>query len=69
MRTIDITPTWAGITPVLIEAAARGTTAKGRKAATEELHRMARIADTAVAGKKAADECWDAIVNPWEVSR
>lgn len=53
MRTIDITPTWRGCLPILLEVFENGTP-EGRKMALEELHRMALIADEAVAGKENA---------------
>lgn len=46
--TIDITPTWAGILPVLLAAIENGTP-EGRRFAISELRRMAQIADNAVA--------------------
>lgn len=49
--TIDLTPTWSAILPVLVEVAARGTTERGRAEAMAELQRMARIADAAVAAE------------------
>ncbi len=48
-ETIDITPTWEGVLPVLVEVAARGETAEARKAAMAELVRLARIVDNMVA--------------------
>lgn len=43
-RTVDLTPTWSAILPVLIAAIENGGfTAK--QAATEELRNMARLAD------------------------
>lgn len=54
-KTIDITPTWEGVLPIFLAAYTQGTF-EGRKAAQEELVRMARIADDAVATKKARDE-------------
>ena len=42
--TIDITPTWAGVLPILIAAIERGN-ATGRGAAVAELKRMAEAAD------------------------
>lgn len=51
MKTIDITPTWRGVLPLLLAAYADGT-AKGRASAFAELQRMADIADAAVAAAK-----------------
>lgn len=45
MKTIDITPTWEGLLPLLIELAHNATTPEARKAAQTELSRMARAAD------------------------
>lgn len=44
-RTVDITPTWRGMLPLLIETANVGT-AKGRSLAMNELYRMADLADS-----------------------
>lgn len=41
---IDITPTWRGVLPVLLELIANGTP-EGRKLAIEELRKMANLAD------------------------
>lgn len=45
METIDITPTWEAILPILLAAVENGTVA-GRKTAVAELIRMAQLADT-----------------------
>jgi hypothetical protein len=42
--TIDVTPTWKGILPLLLAAIENGT-AKGRASAMTELNRMADLAD------------------------
>jgi hypothetical protein len=47
IRTVDITPTWASILPV-IELALRDGTPDGRAIARAELKRLARIADELV---------------------
>lgn len=47
-RTIDITPTWRGIMPVLIEGIRHGTP-EGQRIAREELMRLADIADREIA--------------------
>ena len=44
MKTIDITPTWTAITPVLCRVLESGTY-DGVKVATQELMRMAELAD------------------------
>ena len=49
--TIDCTPTWAAILPILLLALEQGTEA-GKSAAREELTRMAAIADLHVASQK-----------------
>lgn len=41
---IDCTPTWSGILPVLMTAL-RDATPEGQRMASEELRRMARLAD------------------------
>jgi len=43
--TIDLTPTWQGVLPILIGALEDGTN-EGKKLAREELRRMAKAADT-----------------------
>jgi hypothetical protein len=43
-RTIDITPTWRGILPLLLAGYTEGNES-GRAAAIEELYRMADAAD------------------------
>ena len=49
--TIDLTPTWAGVLPILIAGIENGN-AEGRKIAIEELKRMAGAADSVlIAGK------------------
>lgn len=52
MQTIDITPTWSAILPVLISLIEDGSD-KGRANAKEELQRMAELADAYVAQEKA----------------
>lgn len=49
LETIDLTPTWAGILPVLLEVYENAGTPQGRQQAKGELVRMARLADQAVA--------------------
>lgn len=49
---IDLTPTWEGVLPLLIEIATQGATEKGRAEARAELQRMARIADSVAARKR-----------------
>ena len=44
-KTVPIVPSWEGIVPLLVEVAANGQTAKGRKEAMDELLRLARIVD------------------------
>ena len=46
MKTIDITPTWEAVLPLLLAAFEDGTP-EGRRMAREELRRMASIADLA----------------------
>ena len=50
-RTIDITPTWRGVLPILLAAYTDGN-ATGRQTALAELYRMADIADRAVTSSK-----------------
>jgi len=51
-ETIDITPTWAGLLPVLIHLSVNGTTTESRAMATSELARMANLADLYVTSQK-----------------
>jgi len=44
MRTVDITPTWTGVLPVLLAALQDGTP-KGKAMAIDELRNMALAAD------------------------
>lgn len=44
MRTIDITPTWVAVLPILLAALENGTD-EGKRIAREELQRMADAAD------------------------
>ncbi len=55
VRTVDCTPDWRGILPLLLAALTDGT-AEGRKIAREELQRMADVADKAIAYQKQRDE-------------
>lgn len=50
-RTIDVTPTWEQITPMLATIL-RDASAVGQENALEELLRMARLADAYVARQK-----------------
>jgi len=57
--TIDMTPTWAAVLPVYLEAFAanhNGTNCAAYKAAKSELERMARLADLYVTMTKAKKE-------------
>jgi hypothetical protein len=51
-ETIDMTPTWAGLLPVLIHLSVNGTTIESRAMATSELARMANLADLYVTSQK-----------------
>lgn len=44
--TIDLTPKWVDVLPMLLDAVTEGKTPEGRKKAREELIRLAHIADT-----------------------
>lgn len=48
MKTIDVTPTWASIMPLLITALQDGTPS-GQDAATRELMRLAKMMDARIA--------------------
>ena len=52
---VDITPSWAGITPGLLEVWRDGETAEARRDAYLELMRMARLADRFVRVHKFFD--------------
>lgn len=56
VQTIDITPTWRGILPVLVELATRATTVEAMKDAEAELRKMAQAADRYNALAKAWQE-------------
>lgn len=53
---IDITPTWEGILPLLVEVAVNGETVAARKEAMDELRKIARAADAMNAKAKAEKE-------------
>lgn len=44
-KTIDMTPTWSQLMPMLVEVAANGDTVEGRKASMAELMRLAQQVD------------------------
>lgn len=52
VRTIDLTPTWSGILPGLLEVIENGDSFAARDTARAELRRMARLADAYVAEHK-----------------
>ena len=53
VRTIDMTPTWAGILPVLL-LCVENSSPEGAQIAREELLRMAKLADLYVASQTEA---------------
>lgn len=53
VRTIDLTPTWLGILPGLLDVVSNGTTVEARKLAETELRNMAGLADAHVATLRA----------------
>lgn len=55
-KTVSIVPTWEGVIPLLVEAAANGSTAEARKEAMGELLRLARTVDQMNAELRAAKE-------------
>ena len=67
MKTIDMTPTWEGILPLYIAGIESGSF-EGIKNATEELYRMARLADKYVAAEKERNLTWSMDQYPpkWE---
>ena len=50
MQTIDLTPTWQQAMPLLIRVLENGTD-QGKRAAREELMRLAKMVDAANKGK------------------
>jgi len=52
LQTIDMTPTWEGILPVLITLIENGN-ATGRATAVDELRKMAKLADELVRREKS----------------
>ena len=53
-RTIDLTPTWRALIPALVEVAANGDSAEGRKQALAALYELADFVDRHNAECKAA---------------
>ena len=53
--TVDITPTWRGILPLLVEVANTGTTLAGRQEAWKSLYELADFADKINAERKAVE--------------
>jgi hypothetical protein len=51
-KTIDMTPTWKGLLPVLMHLVENATTSESRAMATSELARMANLADLYVTSQK-----------------
>jgi hypothetical protein len=56
METVNITPTWEGILPVLLTLAIEGDTGEARETARQELRRMAKLADWAVENYKGEQD-------------
>ena len=56
MTTIDLTPTWRGIAPVLFRIIRDAETPEALRTAYDELLRMAALADRAVAAASAEAE-------------
>lgn len=54
--TIDITPTWEELVPLLVQVAVNGETRKARETAMDELKRLARAVDEMNAEAKAQQE-------------
>jgi hypothetical protein len=51
-KTIDMTPTWKGLLPVLVHLVENATTSESRHVAMDELTRMANLADLYVTSQK-----------------
>jgi hypothetical protein len=45
VKTIDLTPSWEGILPLLLAVYSNGETVEAKQTAYAELSRMARLAD------------------------
>lgn len=58
---IDLTPTWAGVLPMLVEVAANGTSLSGRMAAMGELKRLAQITDRQIAAQNEISKLWESL--------
>lgn len=56
LKTIDITPTWRGLLPALVEVAANGASTDGRRNALTELGRVCDMADAQIARAKVAKQ-------------
>lgn len=56
MTTIDLTPTWRGIAPVLFRIIRDAETPEALRKAYDEMMRMAALADRAVAAASAEAE-------------
>lgn len=52
-QTIDLTPTWLQVLPILLEVFKHGESTEGRKTAMTELRRIAEIADEYVKLEKS----------------
>jgi hypothetical protein len=48
IKTIDITPSWRGLMPALVELAANAKDETARKIAWDELYRLADYADQVI---------------------
>ena len=58
MKTVDVTPTWRALIPVLVEVAVRGDSVEGRREALNALYELADFVDRANARAKAEPERW-----------
>ena len=54
-QTVDLTPTWEGLIPMLAHVAVNGDTEQARRAAMHELLKLARIVDQHIAQLKALE--------------
>lgn len=63
---IDITPTWRGLLPLLVETAVNGNSADGRRASMTELGRLCDIADGEIERQKVTKQAAALLAGPDE---
>lgn len=55
MKTIDATPTWSDVLPMLLRAIEKPHSKEAYRIAKEEIERMAKMADAYVESQKTKD--------------